>query len=247
MRIAIIADTHGNLISLDAVLAEIARDAIEQIVCLGDVCGLGSQPRETLDRLRALACPVVVGNADEFLLDNTVLDPDRHPQADGTLLRMHEMERWCAEQLTPADRDYIRTFQPTVEIPLGDDRSLLCYHGSPRSCSEEIRASTPDAELAEKLGARRALVMAGGHTHEQFVRRLDQSIVVNPGSVGLPYETVLGGEPRNPPWAEYAVLAVEGERLTVDLRRVPVDIQAIRRALFSSGVPHAAWWAADWR
>jgi predicted phosphodiesterase len=89
--------------------------------------------------------------------------------------------------------------------------------------------------------------MAGAHTHEQFFRRLDQTIILNPGSVGLPYETVAAGGARNPPWAEYAVLTCETGRLNVDLRRVPVDQAAIRQALLGSGMPHAAWWAADWR
>lgn len=131
-------------------------------------------------------------------------------------------------------------------MPLDGEQSLLRYHGSPRSCQEEIRAATPDAELAAKLGERRTLVMAGGHTHEQFVRRLDETIVLNPGSVGLPYETSRGGAARNPPWAEYAILTVEGGRLSVELRRVPLDPAAIRRALLESGMPHAVWWAADW-
>jgi len=247
MRVAIIADTHGNLVSLDAVLADIERDGIDQVVCLGDVAGLGPQPREVIARLRGLGCPVVMGNADEFLLDPSALDPARHPDADESLRRMHEMERWGAEQLLPEDLDYLRTFQPTVEIPLGDGDSLLCYHGSPRSNEEEIRGATPDAELAEKLGERRTVVMAGGHTHEQFVRRLQRTIVLNPGSVGLPWEILPEGGDRNPPWAEYAVLAHEGGRLSIDLRRVPIELPAVHRALLESGIPHAEWWAADWR
>jgi predicted phosphodiesterase len=118
MRVAVIADTHGNLISLDTVLDEIRRDGIEQIVCLGDVAGLGAQPRETTSRLRDLGCPVVMGNADEFLLDPSVLDPALHPEADEHVRRLHEMERWCAAQLEPGHLEYIRTFSPTVEIPL---------------------------------------------------------------------------------------------------------------------------------
>jgi predicted phosphodiesterase len=247
MKIAIIADLHGNLIAFEAVLADIERDDVAQIVCLGDVCGLGARPREALHRLRALACPVVMGNADEFMLDPSLLDPARHPRADTRLRRLHDMERWAVAQLSPEDRDYIATFQPTVQIDLDEGRSLLCYHGSPRSSREEIRASTSEAELAVKLGERRALVMAGGHTHEQFLRCLDQSIVINPGSVGLPWETQSGGTGRNPPWAEYAVLALQGQRLSVDLRRVPVDQEAIRRSLLDSGMPHAVRWAADWR
>ncbi|MDP9367155.1 MAG: metallophosphatase family protein [Chloroflexota bacterium] len=246
MRIAIIADTHGNLVSTNAVLADIEADGIDQIVCLGDVAGLGPHPREVIRQLRSLGCPVVLGNADEFLLDPSRLDPDHHPDADETLRRMHEMEQWAAEQLAPEDLAYLRTFQPTVELLLDDGATLLCYHGSPRSNWDEIRSTTPDDELAEQLDGRRAAVMAGGHTHEQFVRRLDRAIVVNPGSVGLPWESVEGGRGRNPPWAEYAVVTHDAGRLSIDLRRVSVDLDAVRQALLDSSMPHAAWWAADW-
>jgi predicted phosphodiesterase len=247
MRVAIIADTHGNLIALEAVLAGIARDGIERVVCLGDVAGLGPQPREVVQRLRALGCPVVMGNADEFTLDPALLDPRHHPGADEDTQRMHDMERWCAAQLRPEDREYLRTLQPTVELALGDNASLLCYHGSPRSNKEEIRVALPDAELAERLGSYRPLLMAGGHVHEQFLRRLDQTFVLNPGSVGLAWETEPGGKGRNPPWAEYAVVRQERGQLAVELRRVAIDQAAVRQALLDSGMPHAAWWAADWR
>src|ERR1051326_2467191 len=111
MRIAILADTHGTLLALDAVLADMAHQSIDHTVCLGDICGLGPQPRETLARIRELACPVVMGNADEFMLDPSTLDSARHPEADEMTRRLHEMERWCAAQLTTADLDFIRSFQ----------------------------------------------------------------------------------------------------------------------------------------
>ncbi len=90
------------------------------------------------------------------------------------------------------DWAYIRTFRPLVEVELGDSASLLCYHGSPRSTWDDIRAAAPDDDLAALLGDRNALVMAGGHTHEQFVRRLDETIILNPGSMGLPNEMLRG-------------------------------------------------------
>lgn len=130
---------------------------------------------------------------------------------------------------------------------LGDDVSLLCYHDSPRSNREEIRVALPDAELAERLGSYRPLLIAGGHVHEQFLGRLDQTIVLNPGSVGLPWETEPGGKGRNPPWAEYAVVRLERGQPDVEFRRVAIDQAAVRQALLDSGMPHAAWWAADWR
>ena len=67
MRIGLIADIHGNGIALDVVLAELARERVDEIICLGDVAALGSQPREVLARLRAIGCPVVMGNTDAWL------------------------------------------------------------------------------------------------------------------------------------------------------------------------------------
>ena len=73
-KIAILADIHGNLPALDAVLAQIDAEGIERVVCLGDVATLGPQPREVIARVRALGCPVVMGNtdADRHLVDQAV-------------------------------------------------------------------------------------------------------------------------------------------------------------------------------
>lgn len=90
--------------------------------------------------------------------------------------------------------------------------------------------------------------MAGGHTHEQMLRRYKGTIVLNPGSVGLPFERGPGAdEARNPPWAEYAVVSHEHGALRVELRRVPIDIGAVVCAIRESGMPHAELLAQDWR
>jgi predicted phosphodiesterase len=65
-RVALISDIHGNAVALEAVLADIARRRVDEIVCLGDVAAGGPQPREALERLRTLGCAVVRGNADEW-------------------------------------------------------------------------------------------------------------------------------------------------------------------------------------
>jgi hypothetical protein len=68
-RLALIADLHGNAVALEAVLDDLAGRRITELVCLGDVAAGGPQPREALARLRELGCPVVLGNADEWLLE----------------------------------------------------------------------------------------------------------------------------------------------------------------------------------
>ncbi|MBE2200617.1 MAG: imidazole glycerol phosphate synthase subunit HisH [Anaerolinea sp.] len=160
MRIAVISDVHGNAIALEAVLTAVAQDAPDQIICLGDVVVTGPQPRAALDLVRALGCPVVMGNTDEWVLSPT---PFTIRSAADQIL--YDIERWGAQRMEATDLAFIRTFQPTVKLDLGHGRSLLCFHGSPRHNKEIIKATTPDDELAEKLGDAQADIMAGGHTH----------------------------------------------------------------------------------
>ena len=213
------------------------------MVCLGDVAATGPRPRECLARLGALGCAVVLGNADAWLLD-----PTRREGADEETRRFEDIDLWCAGQLGPDDREYIRTFRPTVEVALGGGETLLCFHGSPASYHDSILAATPEHELERMLGGRGALVLAGGHTHVQLLRRFGPSLLLNPGSVGLPFEIAREtGELFNPPWAEYALVTWEEGRLGVEVRREPVDAAAIIDDILGSGMPHAQWLAADWR
>lgn len=232
MRLAIISDIHGNLTALDAVLAALETAAIDPIVCLGDMAATGPQPRETAARLRALGCLVVLGNADAWLLDPPPAPPD---PADEQARRIDEIDRWCAARLMPADRAFLRAFQPTLELPLGEDRTLLGFHGSPHSYDDIIRATTPEDELDRLLAGSVATVMAGGHTHAQLLRRHRAAIVLNPGSVGL-----------NPPQAEYASLTADVGRLGIELCRLALPSERIAEAALASGMPHADWWAGYW-
>lgn len=241
MRVAVIADIHANLIALQAVLADLEHGRIDRVVCLGDVAATGPQPRETMARLRALGCPVVMGNTDA-----EAIRPLHQSPTDAEGRRVAEIDAWCAAQLMPEDLDYLRAFQPTITVPLGDDATLLCFHGSPRGNTERIVATTPDAMLDQMLSGHPATVLAGGHTHAPFMRRHRRALLLNPGSVGLPYEVVDDGV-RNPPWAEYGIVEWHAGAVVVELRRVPLDADRVVHAALHSDMPHADWWARDWR
>jgi len=234
MRIALLSDIHGNLIALETVLQELAQESIDQIICLGDVAALGPQPHEVIGRLRRLDCPVILGNTDAWLLL-----PAGAKTSDSQILRT--ITSWCAEQLTPADRSYLQTFAPLLELPLDEGRRLLCYHGSPRSFDDVIAATTPDAEVQAMLAGYSATVLVGGHTHIQMLRRYQDAHLVNVGSIGLP--GVNAGSPalavnRHVHWAEYGVLSVEQGRLSIDLRRTSLNLATLLEAGRDSGMPY---------
>ncbi len=244
MRVGLIADIHGNLVALEAVLAALARERVERIVCLGDVAVLGPQPEAVFARLRALGIPCVLGNTDAWLVDEHA-----HDRTDPARATMVALTDWCTAQLGAADVAFLRACPPTLRLALDAGRELLCCHGSPRSFDDVIAATTPDEALTAMLAGERAAVIVGGHTHVQLLRRHDAMLIVNVGSVGLP-----GTGPGTPDlpinravrWAEYGVVEAHEGGLEVALHRVPLDLRAVLAAGRASGMPQFAWWRDRW-
>jgi len=238
MRIGLIADIHGNLLALETVLAELALESLDQMVCLGDVAALGPQPGEVLARLRALRCPVVMGNTDAWLLaPPSAVDGDRVDRA---------ITQWTIAQLTDDDRAYIASFPPTIELALGEGCILAGFHGSPRSYDDIIVPTTPDVELRDMLGDTQATILAGGHTHLQMLRRYGDAHLVNVGSVGLAGVGAAAQKNQHVRWAEYAVVDSNGDRLDISLRRTPLDVDQMLMVAQASGMPEFEWWAELW-
>jgi len=243
MRLALISDIHGNNVALEAVLTAISTRAIAQVICLGDVASTGPQPCEVMKRLREMSCPVVMGNMDAWLLQ-----PEPKEQPDLRRQRWQEMDLWCAGQLSSADRAYLRSFQPSLEYPLLDEKTLVCYHGSPRSYNERILPTTPEEELEQALAGARGDLLVGGHTHVQMFRRFKDLLVFNPGSVGLAMDRVSPlSDIRQPAFAEYAIVEYNQTSLQVELHRIAFDLQAFIQVMNTSGMPHAAWWTSHWK
>jgi putative phosphoesterase len=237
--VAVIADLHGNLFALDAVLAELERDSVDEIVCLGDVA-VGPQPTETIERLETLGCPVVMGNWDAWFLEGM-------PQLEDDIgQKLIELGGWWAAQLSEADRAFMRGFPRTVQLPLEGGLKLLCFHGSPRSYEDVIEATTPEEDLERVLAGADGDVLAAGHSHHQMVRRHRGAIVFNPGSVGMAFQPSPRTALRAAPWAEYGLVSSTDGRLAIELRRTSYDVDSFLRSGLESGMPHAEWWAAAW-
>jgi predicted phosphodiesterase len=239
MRIVVFSDIHGNRFALDAMLADLRSETVDRMVCLGDAVQGGPQPAETVARLRELACPVVMGNADDFLL--TGKESGAEPITAERRRKLEIIREWQLTKLSANDLAFIRTFQPTVEIPLDEDRRLLCFHGSPKSFDDVMLPLTPDEDMRQFLDPQPNTIYTGGHTHVQFMRHFGRAFHFNPGSVGLAYRhDQPEDDVRCDPWAEYAILNVTKERVSVEFRRVPYDLQALIAIYHESGRPFAA-------
>jgi predicted phosphodiesterase len=156
-----------------------------------------------------------------------------------------EIGEWWASYLSPADRDYMASFETTIRLEVGST-PVLFFHGSPRSYDEWIFSTTPEEEVRSMFADVEERVLVGGHTHVQMIRRYADSIIVNPGSVGLAFRSWWPRPVRISPWAEYGVLDGEDERLSIDLRRTPFDVSAFLEMSLKSGMPHAEWWVQSW-
>ncbi len=217
-RIALISDLHANEVALSRVLADIRATGVDQIGCLGDVATLGPRPHEVLEMVKAACDFFILGNHDEYLFDTaSILEHSTSPLILGAV-------EHCRGELSPTEIDFVRGFEHSRTIPLTGSRSLLLFHGSPDSNNCDLLAETPDAELALRLQGHPGDVMAGGHTHIQMLRQHRGRLLVNPGSVGLPFERfVAGGPPTLLPHAEYAIVEIRSGGISVDLRRVALD------------------------
>jgi putative phosphoesterase len=232
VRIALISDLHANEIALEAVLADAEKRGVDRIVCLGDVATLGPRPSAILARLQALGCPCILGNHDEFLLDDQLIR--QYTEAPIIV----DAVDWCRAQLSGDELAFVRSFVRTLEIALPRGTFYL-FHGSPRSHMEDILAETPAAQLDEFLDGKTATVMACGHTHIQMLRQHRGILIVNPGSVGMPFrEYAFGGPPVILPHAEYAIVEAD-ENVSVTLCRVDLDRARLRDAVKDSPNPLA--------
>lgn len=241
MRLAVVSDFHGNLVGTEAVLRDLRRDAVDAVVCLGDVAQGGPEPAAVVDELRALPLPVsyVLGNSDGFLLDAAAT---KEPVTEQHLA----VRAWANEQLGAERLEFLASFSPTLRVDLGFGRTLLAFHGSPRDYDEILLPADDDQSLREKLGPLEDTFLAGGHVHRQWFRRLGASTFFCPGSAGLSYDPEQPDDDfRFDAFAAYAVLTSSESGVELAFRRVEFDHGEVIAALERSTMPRAA--AELWR
>jgi predicted phosphodiesterase len=236
VRLGLLSDQHGNDVAFEAALNDAAQVGADDFVCLGDCVQGGTQPAQTLDRLAALGCETVLGNADAFLLEVPT------NSAEEVTERQLEVRDWTLSQLSPAQVEQIGSFTPVVRRRL-DGVALLFFHGSPASY-EDVLLPELGGEALEPFLGHDAALLSGGHTHLQWTRRIGDALYVNPGSVGLSYD-----RHPDPPvlraLAEWALVTIEDGAVAVEFRQVPYSVEDFRAAAEQSGRPHADEWAAQ--
>jgi putative phosphoesterase len=212
MKTIILSDIHANLPALEAVLKE--EKHYDVCLFLGDVVDYGPFPSECISFLRREMDFGVIGNHDNALAFNVDCG------CRGDFKRYSEETRAWQKTLVGKDEvTFLRSLQPLNQVTI-DGNSLVLAHASPQG---DLYRYLLENDLDEALEGITAQIVLLGHTHIQFQKHVGNTLVVNPGSVGLARD---GGQ------ACYAIL--EGGKVT--LKRLPYDVDRTIRALAESPI-----------
>jgi predicted phosphodiesterase len=214
-----ISDVHANLPALEAVLADIGQQSVDQIFCAGDLVGQGPHPNQVVSLIRKAGIPSILGNQEiEFreLGDRAQPNPKKHML-------------WTIAVLKRKNRKYLLGLPPDLQLEV-EGVGILIVHGSPHGTFDTMHPSLTSETIRAwfPAGTRRPDVLVGGHTHVPFVRTVDGMLVVNSGTVGRPFD----GDPR----AGWALLELEEGRARARIRRVEYPVEETVRAMKRIGM-----------
>lgn len=234
MRLAVISDVHGNLLALEAVLADIDLRGVDAMVNLGDCVTSPLWPRETFDRLGGLDIPTVRGNHDRWIVEM----PEEKLSPAG---------RFARDALTEAERAILHALPPSISVT----PEILAVHGTPEDDSAYLLEETvdgrlapaPRATVAARVGAavRPGGVVLCGHSHRQaLVQGPEGRTILNPGSVGCPVfadSPAARGLEHRSPHARYAILTLRRGHWGAELLALDYDWDAAARRAAENGRP----------
>jgi len=226
MKLAVLADIHGNWPALQAVTEHLDAWQPDQVIVDGDTVNRGPRPTECLrfvqDRQRVSGWLVVRGNHEEYVMTHAAPDAPR----SGPAFELHRGSFWTYQQLGGSVADL--EAMPLCLSLIGPDRNeIRVTHASMLGTREGIYPRTPDEELGRKIGSPAPALLCVGHTHIPLSRSLDGTLVVNAGSVGLPFDR----DTR----AGYAQIEWRSGRWRAEIVRLDYDRARAERDFFETG------------
>lgn len=220
MRLAILADIHGNLPAFEAVLDHVSHQHVDQIVIAGDIVVGSPDSAACWQRAQSLGCPIIRGNHERYVFSFGT------PAADPLwATRQFAPLQWAVEQLNADERAALAALPPHLRLP--DTPDLLIVHGSLRSDVDSLHAHTPEEMLPAMFPDLREQMVVRAHNHVGATRIWGRHIIVTAGSVGLPLDGI--------PTAQYLILERRSNEWHIAHQSVPYDLDAAVTRFHTSG------------
>jgi putative phosphoesterase len=239
-RVAVLSDIHGNAAALAAVTKALRKERPDAVLVAGDLVMNGPDPASAVDGVRELESAgalVVQGNTDVAVADFDYAAA--FPWfSDGVPDHFRAAAEWAHQALDGDGLDYLRRLPAERRLWIDDVMILLC-HASPGSQTAGLPEDLDAAATLERISRTDARVICCGHTHLPAVRDLGWQVIVNDGSAGY----VFDGDPS----ASFALVIVEGDAVTAEIRRVGFDTLAVSDAITARGLPGDVYRAATVR
>ena len=220
MRLAILADVHGNLPAFEAALDHVGRQRVDQIVLAGDIVNGAPDSLACWKIASELDCPILWGNHERYLTHYGTSKADPIWETD-LFLPLH----WTVRQVSQGDRERMEKLPLAVRIPQAPD--LVICHASTRKDNDSIHSYTPDIELKEMFKGNRESFIVRAHNHIGKERIWGDRTIITCGSVGLP----LDGHPT----AQYLLLEGDGKGWHIQHQSVPYNLEAALRRFSETG------------
>lgn len=221
--LAVIADLHGNLPALEAVLADLERVQPDAVVIAGDFVNRGPESHAVVARAARLGFPAISGNHDTWL--SSLARGERLP--DGWETPWWTPVRRATEELTPDDLRWLDALPTTLRVALLGAEPALIVHGSPRGSREGMGRMLSDATLAAALEGVEERVIIGAHIHYPWERLVGARRTVVIGAVGCPFNLDIN--------AQYGLFTWREGDWRCEHRSVPYDHEPLYAAWRASG------------
>lgn len=237
MRLAVLSDIHGNIVALEAALADLdALGGADHLWILGDLAAFGPRPAECIQRVKDLKdAQVISGNTDRYLVTGERLrtkpaeDEARYAQLSAEWNDRDLALNWALTKMSFDDYTYLLKLKHELSLEAPGCGWVIGYHGTPGNDEGMLTPETDVEEAADALLDREGSLGIGGHIHRQMDRQIGSWRAVNVGSVGLSFEAA--------GLVQWGLFTFENGALTVDLRRVRYDADAVIADLRACGHP----------
>ncbi|MFC7322734.1 metallophosphoesterase family protein [Halobacillus campisalis] len=226
MRLAFISDIHGNAQALDSVLKDIEKRNIDQLFVLGDISYRGIDPQRSVDMVRKLDAQVIKGNADEWIVRG-VQDGE---VPEESIKGMNEEKDWSFSNMTSESVNYLRDLPEEINEEY-EGVNIHAFHATPKDLFEVVLPTETDEGMNERLMANEvADIYIYGHIHKPYIRHIGGKIVINTGSVGLPFDGL--AQP------SYAIVDIEDGGVQTSIVRTNYDLEQLVEGVKSSDYPN---------